>query len=242
MSYVIQSFYSSSTGGKTNDNVVGFGSATKWPYLNTVDDPWSVDTRVSNSSAAWSHDYSAYQLTSNILCGESKCFDSITDIYVSSVAESGAALEITMKGYKNGALKTVIKSGRNIKSQLGFKSHYFKTGSASDISTLSVGPVTVPSSTSSTSSTSSISSSGDTPLYAPSSKGLEYLASSGLINKCEETATACQAKVLTREEAAAISVITGLGTMKNGGITSKGLDIRNVNVNGERERFSSFLM
>ena len=209
MSNVIQSFYSSSTGGKTNDNVVGFGSATKWPYLNTVDDPWSVDTRVSNSSAAWSHDYSAYQLTSNILCGESKCFDSITDIYVSSVAESGAALEITMKGYKNGALKTVTKSGRNIKSQLGFKSHYFKTGSASDISTLSVGPVTVQTSTSSTSSTSSSSSSGDTPLYATSSKGLEYLASSGLINKCEETATACQAKVLTREEAAAISVITG---------------------------------
>ena len=42
-SSVIQAFYSSSTGGKTNDNVVGFGSATPWPYLKTVDDPWSVD-------------------------------------------------------------------------------------------------------------------------------------------------------------------------------------------------------
>ena len=211
MSSIIQSFYSSSTGGKTNDNVIGFGSGTKWPYLSIVDDPWSIDTRVSNSSAAWSHDFSAYQLTSNILCGDTKCFDSITDIYVSLVAESGAAIEVTLKGYKNGALRTETKSGRNIKSQLGFKSHYFKTGSASDISTLAVGPVTIQSSTSSTSSTSSSSSSsssGDTPLYTTSSKGLDYLAFSGLLNKCEETATACQAKILTREEAAAISIIT----------------------------------
>ena len=65
----------------------------------------------------------------------------MTDIYVSSVAESGAALQVTMKGYKNGSSKTVTKSGRNIKSQLGFRSHYFKTSSTSDVSNLSVGPV-----------------------------------------------------------------------------------------------------
>ena len=208
MSNVIQSFYSSSTGGKTNDNVVGFGSGTKWPYLNTVDDPWSIDTRVSNAQAAWSYDYSGYQLTSNILCGDSKCFDSITDIYVSSVADSGAAVEVTMKGYKNGALKTVTKSGRNIKSQLGFKSHYFKTSSASDSSNLSVGPVTIQNSSSSSTEASSSSSSGDTPIYTTSSKGLDYLSSSGVIARCDETASACQANILTREEAAAISIIT----------------------------------
>ena len=109
---VIQAFYSSSTGGKTNDNVVGFGSAVKWPYLNTVDDPWSVDNRVGNSKAAWSFDFSSYQLAKNILCGETTCFDSITDIYVSSVAESGAAIEVTMKGFKNGApeqLKNLVE-------------------------------------------------------------------------------------------------------------------------------------
>ena len=47
---VIQAFYSSSTGGKTNDNAVGFGSSTVWPYLQTVDDPWSIDNRVGNKS------------------------------------------------------------------------------------------------------------------------------------------------------------------------------------------------
>ena len=68
--------------------------------LKTVDDPWSIDNRVGNSKAAWSYDFSSYQLAKNILCGDSPCFDSVTDIYVSSVAESGAALEVTMKGLK----------------------------------------------------------------------------------------------------------------------------------------------
>ena len=44
-----------------------------------------------------------------------------------------------MKGFKNGASKSVTKSGRNIKSQLGFTSHYFKTTSQSDVSNLNVG-------------------------------------------------------------------------------------------------------
>jgi len=207
---VIQAFYSSSTGGKTNNNVVGFGSAVKWPYLNTVDDPWSVDNRVGNSKAAWSFDFSSYQLAKNILCGETTCFDSITDIYVSSVAESGAALKVTMKGFKNGAPRTVEKSGRNIKSQLGFTSHYFKTTSASDVSSLNIGPVIVSTSNStSNNSTSTSSTTGDTPQYATSTNGLNILSKSGTLYNCTETSTACQAKSITRAEAAAVANIAG---------------------------------
>ncbi len=207
-SSVVQAFYSSSTGGKTNDNAVGFGSATPWPYLKTVDDPWSIDSRVGNPKSAWSYDFTTYQLSKNILCGDTPCFDSITDIYVSSVAESGAAIEVTMKGFKNGASKSVKKSGRNIKSQLGFTSHYFKTSSQSDISNLAVGPVTANNSTSET-GVSTGSSTGDTPQYATSSNGLSYLSKSGLLNKCTQTSSGCQAKTLTREEAAAVVVIVG---------------------------------
>ena len=156
-SSVIQAFYSSSTGGKTNTNVVGFGSATPWPYLKTVDDPWSIDNRVGNSKAAWSFDFNTYQLSKNILCGDTPCFDAITDIYVSSVAESGAALEVTMKGFKNGSAKSVTKSGRNIKSQLGFRSHYFKTSSTSDVSNLAVGPVQANTSSSANGASESLS-------------------------------------------------------------------------------------
>jgi len=206
-SSVVQAFYSSSTGGKTNDNAVGFGSSTVWPYLKTVNDPWSVDNRVGNPKAAWSYDFSSYQLSKNILCGESPCFDAVTDIYVSSVAESGAALEVTMKGFKNGAAKTVTKSGRNIKSQLGFTSHYFKTSSQSDISNLSIGPVTANSSTSNVDNSSS--STGDTPQYATSSNGLNYLSKAGLLNVCNETSSACQAKTISREEAAAVVTVVG---------------------------------
>ena len=207
-STVVQAFYSSSTGGKTNDNVVGFGSATPWPYLKTVDDPWSVDNRVGNPKAAWSYDFSSYQLSKNILCGDTPCFDAVTDIYVSSVSESGAALQVTMKGFKNGSAKTVTKSGRNIKSQLGFTSHYFKTSSQSDISNLSIGPITANSSTT-TAVESSSSSTGDTPQYATSSSGLNYLSKAGLLNVCNETSSACQAKTISREEAAA--VVTAVG-------------------------------
>ena len=209
-SSVVQAFYSSSTGGKTNNNAVGFGSATVWPYLLTVDDPWSVDNRVGNSKAAWSYDFSGYQLSKNILCGDFPCFDSITDIYVSSVAESGAAIEVTMKGFKNGSSRTVTKSGRNIKSQLGFTSHYFKTSSQSDISTLSIGPITVNNSTvSSETGTSSSTSTGDIAQYATSTSGLNLLSGAGLLNKCNETSSACQAKTLTREEAAAVVATIG---------------------------------
>ena len=207
-STVIQAFYSSSTGGKTNTNVVGFGSATPWPYLKTVDDPWSIDNRVGNSKAAWSFDFNTYQLSKNILCGDTPCFDAITDIYVSSVAESGAALEVTMKGFKNGSAKSVTKSGRNIKSQLGFRSHYFKTSSTSDVSNLAVGPVQANTSSSVNGASESLSA-GETAQYATSSAGLSYLAKAGLINKCDGNSSGCQAKTLTREEAAAIITVVG---------------------------------
>ena len=207
-STVVQAFYSSSTGGKTNDNVVGFGSATPWPYLKTVDDPWSVDNRVGNPKAAWSYDFSSYQLSKNILCGETPCFDAVTDIYVSSVSESGAAIQITMKGFKNGSAKTVTKSGRNIKSQLGFTSHYFKTSSQSDVSNLNIGPITANNTTTAAVENSS-SSTGDTPQYATSSSGLNYLSKSGLLNVCNETSSACQAKTISREETAAVVTVVG---------------------------------
>ena len=207
-STVVQAFYSSSTGGKTNDNVVGFGSATPWPYLKTVDDPWSVDNRVGNPKAAWSYDFSSYQLSKNILCGETPCFDAVTDIYVSSVSESGAAIQITMKGFKNGSAKTVTKSGRNIKSQLGFTSHYFKTSSQSDVSNLNIGPITANNTTTAAVENSS-SSTGDTPQYATSSSGLNYLSKAGLLNVCNETSSACQAKTISREEAAAVVTVVG---------------------------------
>ena len=114
-----------------------------------------------------------------------------------------------MKGYVGGSLKTVKKSGRNIKSQLGFKSHYFKTSSSSDVSSLNVGPVTVSTSTTTTSSGETTSTTGDTAQYATSTQGLTYLSKAGLLNKCSETSTACQAKILTREEAAAVVAIVG---------------------------------
>ena len=113
-----------------------------------------------------------------------------------------------MKGFKNGSSKTVTKSGRNIKSQLGFTSHYFKTSSQSDISTLNIGPITA-NNTTTASAENSNSSTGDTPQYATSTNGLNYLSKAGLLNVCNETSSACQAKTLSREEAAAVVTVVG---------------------------------
>ena len=70
-----------------------------------------------------------------------------------------------MKGFKNGSAKSVTKSGRNIKSQLGFRSHYFKTSSTSDVSNLAVGPVQANTSSSANGSSENLSA-GETAQYA----------------------------------------------------------------------------
>ena len=78
------------------------------------------------------------------------------------------------------------------------------------MSSLNIGPVTVSTSNSTTNnSTTTSSSTGDTPQYATSSNGLNILSKSGTLYNCTETSTACQAKSITRAEAAAVANIAG---------------------------------
>ena len=53
-STVIIAYYSSSSGGHTDSNVDGFGHSTLLPYLQGVDDPWSIDPIAQNPLASWS--------------------------------------------------------------------------------------------------------------------------------------------------------------------------------------------
>ena len=48
---IISTYYSSSTGGKSQPTSEVWGSS--FPYLVSVDDPWSNDTRVNNSNSTW---------------------------------------------------------------------------------------------------------------------------------------------------------------------------------------------
>ncbi|MBV5268071.1 MAG: hypothetical protein JZU67_06135, partial [Burkholderiaceae bacterium] len=48
----ISTYYSSSTGGKTQDVREVWG-ATNLPYLISVDDPWSLVAGVNNANSAW---------------------------------------------------------------------------------------------------------------------------------------------------------------------------------------------
>ncbi len=60
---------------------------------------------------------------------------------------------------------------------------------------MNIGPVTVNNSTTKL-GFPQCSSTGDTPQYATSSNGLNYLSKAGLLNKCNETSSACQAKTI----------------------------------------------
>ena len=64
---VIQAFFSASSGGWTNSNVLGFGTEwdgvppgnPQWPYLTSVIDPWSTDPQWGNPNASWSKEINA---------------------------------------------------------------------------------------------------------------------------------------------------------------------------------------
>jgi SpoIID/LytB domain protein len=61
---IISTYYSSSTGGKSQPTSEVWGSA--FPYLVSVADPWSKDPRVNNSNAAWTDTVDQVTLVANL--------------------------------------------------------------------------------------------------------------------------------------------------------------------------------
>jgi SpoIID/LytB domain protein len=87
----IETFYSSSTFGWTENSEDGFIS---WvPYLRSVDDHWSQLPEVNNHSARWTRTFSGSQLAS-LLPGMS----TVTGVEITECSQTGAALELTFHG------------------------------------------------------------------------------------------------------------------------------------------------
>jgi SpoIID/LytB domain protein len=59
---VIEAYYSSSNGGASMSNVLAWGSAVQYPYLVSVDDPWSTDPETGNPYASWDDSITASAL------------------------------------------------------------------------------------------------------------------------------------------------------------------------------------
>jgi len=87
----IETFYSSSTFGWTENSEDGFISYV--PYLRSVDDHWSQLAEVGNHSARWTRTFSGSQLAS-LLPGMS----TVTGVEITECSDTGAALELTFYG------------------------------------------------------------------------------------------------------------------------------------------------
>lgn len=107
----IQTFYSSSTFGWTENSENGFTAYV--PYLRAVDDHWGTLPDVGNPKARWSRSFTAARLAS-LLPGLS----TVTGARVTRCSETGAALEITFTG--EGGPRAF--STRDLRSRLGLPS------------------------------------------------------------------------------------------------------------------------
>ena len=87
----IETFYSSSTFGWTEDSENGFSAYG--PYLRAVDDHWSRLASTGNPNARWTRTFSAGDLASRL-----PGMSTITGATVTRCSATGAALEITFTG------------------------------------------------------------------------------------------------------------------------------------------------
>ena len=87
----IETFYSSSTFGWTEDSENGFTAYV--PYLRAVDDHWSRLASTGNPNARWTRTFSAGDLASRL-----PGMSSVTGATVTKCSATGAALEITFTG------------------------------------------------------------------------------------------------------------------------------------------------
>jgi len=118
-STVIIAYYSSSSGGHTDNNVDGLGHSSALPYLTAIPDPWSVSPAAANPYASWSKSLTASQIASAL------GLQTVTGIAVTGRHASGSVKEVSIAGTINGSSTTITRSGRSFKSALGLRSLTF---------------------------------------------------------------------------------------------------------------------
>ena len=119
---IVQAFFSASSGGWTNTNVLGFGirwdgvdpSNPQWPYLTTVAGPWATDPQWGNPNASWSEVVSASTVAS--LLG----WDEATD---ATLIEGPPEPTVRFDGVDDGGSATsTTVAGIWLRNTLGLKS------------------------------------------------------------------------------------------------------------------------
>lgn len=110
----VQTYYASSTGGKTRDPKAVWGSSV--PYLRVVADPWSLDPTVNPGYAAWKRSVTVARLTSAFGITDGSGIASI------SIATRDAAGAATTLKATSGAGQVRTLSGESFRSRLSLPS------------------------------------------------------------------------------------------------------------------------
>ena len=137
----ISTYYSSSTGGKSQPTTEVWGASL--PYLVTVDDPWSLDPRVNNSNTSWTATIDQATLVSRLLARGINVPD-VWSMTIAGTYPSGGISKINLSDSAGNITTLTIAPGQpvtpdGLRSLLGTKSTY--------ISAITPGIATIPGST-----------------------------------------------------------------------------------------------
>ena len=120
---IVQTFFSASTGGVTRSNVYGFRtvrngntSASEWPYLKPVADPWDLDPAVGNPHASWEKRVSAEAAAGWL------GWDDVTEAVLVARASVSSPTQVLFRGIRDGAPVSVTIAGNGLRTGLGLKS------------------------------------------------------------------------------------------------------------------------
>ncbi len=111
---IISTFYSSSTGGATEDvEDVWGGSPDQYPYLRSVPDPWSVSAAADNPYASWTRTLTAASVARTL------GWDRVTG---ATLLEAAPGARLRLSGEDGGAPVTRDLSGERARTLFGLRS------------------------------------------------------------------------------------------------------------------------
>jgi SpoIID/LytB domain protein len=114
---LVTAFYSSSSGGKT-ENVEDVWGGSGAPWLVSVDDHWAHISAVNNPRSSWTLVRSRQEMA------DALGLDVLHRAVVSK-RPSGGVATVAFTGEIGGKTVTVTKSGTSVRSLFGLYSHYF---------------------------------------------------------------------------------------------------------------------
>ncbi len=115
---VVRAYYSSSSGGATENVEEIWSSFGPVPYLATANDHWSLDPSL-NGNASWTVTRSAGSVATAV------GLDTLTGVGVIERNTSTSARTVRFTGTKNGSAAAVDQTGRWVDATFGLKSIYF---------------------------------------------------------------------------------------------------------------------